>query len=141
MSSIQIQEDPIRYLLKLERGYARFIWSSNPWSPLEGSIDLKVRVNLIELFYLADVLNCSVKDEEILPQSLEIYNRLLLYACIRPTIRDRGKAMDLAQLVLDLNSLDAHYWASRFRELWWRHGCYRPLMKTSKSFKLFFGVD
>jgi hypothetical protein len=141
MSSLQIQEAPIHYLVKLEGGYARFIWSSNPWSPLEGSTDLKVRVNPIELFYLVDTLNCPAKDVEILPPTLELYSRLLIYASVRPTVRNGVKARDLAQLVLDLNSLDTHYWSSRFRELWWRHGCYRPLMKTSKSFKLFFGLD
>ena len=133
-------ESPICYLINLDGNQARFIWSSNPFSQLESSLDLKSRVSKIELLYLADILNCPVKENMILPSNLELYSRLLIYASVRPTIRGGSGPRDLAQLVMNLNGIDTNYWASRFRELWWRHGHYRPLMKASKSFKLFFGL-
>ena len=142
MSHLQTQlETPICYLIKLQGDYAEFIWTATPWNPLKGSDDLKTRVKAVELFYLTSILDCSKKDDLILPSNLETYNRLLIYASVRPTVRSGEKARDLMLLTLDLNSLDSHYWASRFRELWWRYGQYRPLVKTCKSFKLFFGLD
>ncbi|MEM3590471.1 MAG: hypothetical protein QW702_00010 [Candidatus Bathyarchaeia archaeon] len=41
----------------------------------------------------------------------------------------------------ELTSWNAHYWMSRFRELWWEYRCYRGLLRVVKAFKLFFGLE
>lgn len=129
------------FRVRFRKKRVEFIWSSTPRRPVKGSVDLKVRVDPLELLWLAENLGCIAENGGLLVPSLDAYNRLLVYACVRPTIRRGVKARDLALLVLDLNSWDAHYWASRFRELWWRFGLYRPIMRVARAFKLFFGLD
>ena len=116
-----------------------FIWSSTPDNPLKGSIDLKIR-QIPELLLIAKSLGGKVQNGRIIIPNLDIYNRLLIYACVRTSLRSGRKIRDLATLVFELSNLDAHYWASRFRELWWRHGKYRLLLNTAKAFKLFFDL-
>jgi len=140
---LQVQSD-VCYLIKLSRHSAEFIWSSTPYNPTEGSIDLRVglsRLNPSELFILAENLGCAVKEDEIIPASFDSYNRLLIYACVRPTLRNSSKIMDLAVLVMNLSGWDSHYWASRFRERWWRYRSYRSILKAAKAFKLLFSLD
>ncbi|MEM3710057.1 MAG: hypothetical protein QXL46_04025 [Nitrososphaerales archaeon] len=131
----------IRYLIKFHKSYTEFLWSSTPNNPIKGSVDLRVRFNPLELSWLASNLSCTIDNGSIIAPSLDIYNRLLIYASVRPTLRNNEKAKELALLVLDLNGWDAHYWASRFRELWWKYESYRCLLKVAKAFKLFFGLD
>lgn len=116
-----------------------FIWTSTPDNPLKGSVDLKTR-QIPELQWLAENMGCQIQNGRIIIPDLDIYNRLLIYACVRLSLRDRRKIRELRRLVFELSNLDAHYWASRFRELWWRHEKYRPLLNTIKAFKLFFGL-
>lgn len=137
---MQVQAS-VCYLIKFKGSRAKFCWSSTPNNPTKGSIDLRVSVNPLELSYLARSLGCLLENESIIAQNLDAYNRLVVYAGVRPTVRQADKARELAFLVLDLNMWDAHYWASRFRELWWRHETYRPLLKVAKAFKLFFGIE
>ncbi|MBS7631637.1 hypothetical protein KEJ47_08760, partial [Candidatus Bathyarchaeota archaeon] len=131
----------VRYIVRLNEQGATFLWSSTPHNPLESSVDLQIKVHLKELSLLAENLNCHLKNDEIVLSSLDPYNRLLLYACVRPTVKNTEKVRTLATLILDLNSWDAFYWASRFRELWWEHKNYRRLLKVAKAFKLFFGLS
>jgi hypothetical protein len=131
----------VLYALKLRGSKATFIWSSLPSSKLKSSIDLKVKVHPSEIFWLAENLSCSRENNYIYAPDLDAYNRLVIYACTRPSIKDSEKAKYLALQVIKLNNWDAHYWASKFRELWWAHRKYRPLMKVAKSFKLFFNLE
>ena len=116
-----------------------FIWTSTPNNPLKSSVDLKTR-QIPELPWLAKNIGCQIQNNRILIPNLDTYNRLLIYACVRLSLRNRIRVKELRKLVFELNNLDAHYWASRLRELWWRHEKYRPLLKTVKAFKLFFGL-
>lgn len=131
----------VLYVLKLRGSKATFTWSSLPSSKLKSSIDLKVKVNPSEIFWLAENFSCLCKNNIIYAPNLDAYNRLVIYACVRPSIKDVEKAKYLALQVVELNNWDAHYWASKFRELWWTHRKYKPLMKVAKSFKLFFNIE
>ena len=117
-----------------------FIWTSTPDNPSKGSIDLKIRNIMPELLWLSKSMGCRVENDKIIVPNLDIYYRLLVYACIRLSLRDRMKIRELTTLVFEMSSLDANYWASRFRELWWKHKKYRSLLNTIKAFKLFFGL-
>lgn len=129
------------YVVKLRGKTATFIWSSTPDNLLRNSVDLKVKINPSELRWLAKNLNCPMRDNKILLPNLDLYNRLLIYACIRSTLRSPDKVRSLATCVLELNSWDALYWASKFRELWWNYRKLRSLTSVVKAFKLFFNID
>lgn len=120
---------------------AIFLWSSSINNPVESSIDLKIKARSEELIWLAKSLNSPIKKNEIPLSNLDSYNRLLIYACVRPTVKNIEKARMLATLILEINSWDAFYWASRFRELWWEYKSYRRLLKVARAFKLFFGLS
>jgi len=128
------------FMIRLYKRSASFLWSFD--SIFRGSNpDLKVKVEPRELIALAKNLGYTVSWGRIILPDLDAYNRLLLYAAVRPTIRSHLKAAELAMLIRGLTDWDAHYWASRLRELWWEHRSYRSLLKAVKAFKLFFGLD
>jgi len=135
------QEAKTCYVVRLKGETATFIWSSTPENPLRSSMDLKVKTRPLEILWLAENLGCSFGDGKVSASSLDLYNRLLVYACVRPAVKNVEKVRSLAMLVLELNSWDALYWASRFRELWWRHEGYRCLLKSARAFKLFFDLE
>ena len=135
------QETRIRYMIRLRGRMATFLWTSSAENPLESSIDLRIKTHPNELSSLANNLSCPIEDGEIISSSLDHYNRLLVYASIRPTIKSPEKAGSLTKLVLELNSWDAFYWASRFRELWWEYKSCRRLLRAAKAFRLFFGLN
>ncbi len=130
-----------KYQIKLAKNTATFIWGSTPQTPLKSSIDLKTRINPKELLSLANEFNIPVEKKKILVQNLEVYNRLLIYACVRPSL---GKNIEsirkLEEQILGMTSWDAHYWASAFRELWWKHGKRAELQSIIKAFRLFFEI-
>lgn len=128
------------FTVKLYQRSAAFYWSLCPVVK-GGNLDLKARVHLKELQSLARELGCEVAGSRIIAQDIDPYNRLIVYAAVRPTIASPAKAIELMWLIKGLTGWDAHYWASRFRELWWEHRCYRMLLKTVKAFKLFFGLE
>jgi hypothetical protein len=134
------QEAKVRYVVRLKDRRATFLWSSMPEKLLRSSVDLRVKIHPPEILPLAENLGCLLEDEKLFAPSLDVYNRLLIYACVRSTVKDIKKARDLATLVLDINDWDALYWASKFRELWWKHSKYRPLLKAIKAFKFFFDL-
>ncbi len=130
-----------KYQIKLSRDKATFIWGSTPEVPLRSSIDLKVRINPEELISLAKEFYAQVNGNKIIMQNLEVYNRLLIYACVRPSMRKNIENIRrLEKIILDMTNFDAHYWASAFRELWWKHGKFTKLQNTVKAFKLFFDI-
>lgn len=130
-----------KYQIKLTRSQATFIWGSTPQVPLKSSIDLKVRINPKELFLLAREFNLPINENKILVLTLELYNRLLIYACVRPSLGKNFESIrKLEKQVFGMTSWDAHYWASAFRELWWKYGEHKKLRNTIKAFKLFFEI-
>jgi len=129
------------YLIRACGKTVKFTWSSNPRKPLKGSIDLKAKVNFPELLKLAEKMGCQVNGSEILPPSQDAYNRLLVYACVRPALRRPSEVLKLAECVVEMSGWDALYWASAFRELWWSSSNHRSLRKAVRAFKLFFKID
>jgi len=135
------QEARACYFVSFRGHVTTFLWSSTREQPLKSSVDLKVKMRPSEVLWLAESLGCLFERGKVFASNLDIYNRLLIYACVRPTVRSIDKARSLASLVPELNSWDALYWASRFRELWWKHEKYKRLLKAAKAFKLFFDLD
>ncbi|RLI36046.1 hypothetical protein DRO55_04275 [Candidatus Bathyarchaeota archaeon] len=127
--------------IRCRGGTATFLWASSPRDRLESSVDLKVKVDTEELMWLARTLNCRLDEDDIVFPSLDPYNRVLIYACVRKTIRSPRKARYLASLVLDLNSWEAFYWASTIREDWWLNRSVKRLYKVAKAFKILFNLE
>lgn len=128
------------FTVRLYKRSAAFYWSLNP-TFRGGCLDLKVKVPPQELLNLTKELHCPVDGSKIMPSDIDSYNRLLIYAAVRPTLTHPLQAVELVWLVKGLTGWDAHYWASRFRELWWEHRNLKGLRKAVKAFKLFFGLD
>jgi hypothetical protein len=129
-----------KYQIRLTKNMATFIWSSTPQTPLKSSIDLKTRINPNELLLLAKEFSNPVDNGKIVVQNLEQYNRLLIYACVRPSLKKVESIRKLQAEIFDMTSWDAHYWASAFRELWWKHGKHAEIQRLVKAFKLFFEI-
>ncbi len=136
-----IQEFRPRYFIKIKGNTATFLWSSSPDTPLKSSVDLKVKRHLTEVLWLAKNMGCSVNKDIVVIHNLDVYNRLIIYAWVRSTLREPKAAKRLALLVMDINSWDALYWASRLRELYWNREGYSKRLKLAKAFKLFFGLE
>jgi len=128
----------IYYVVRFRGRAAIFIWSSSPKSLRRSAVDLKVRVNPKEVFWLAKRLNCRFDDDMVFAPNIDVYNRLIIYAFVRPTIRNNNKARELGELVINMSYVDAYYWASMFREVWWNYGNHKSGLKHARSFKLLF---
>lgn len=128
------------FLVRLYKRSATFQWSLSP-TCRSGCLDLKVKIPTKELLSLAKEIGCFANRSRIMPSDIDAYNRLLIYAAVRPTLTSHLQSTKLAWLVKGLTGWDAHYWASRFRELWWEHRKFKGIRKTIKAFKLFFGLD
>ena len=120
---------------------AIFLWTSSPETLLKSSVDLKVKIDWDELLWFAKTLNLPYKKNLIIFPSLDAYNRVLIYACVRSYLRSPKKARELAYLVLDFNSWEAFYWASSIREEWWISRSLRKLYRVAKAFKVMFNLD
>lgn len=118
-----------------------FLWSCEPGKVLKSSVDLKVKVPSAEVFKVAEELGCASVGSKIFPESLDAYNRLMIYATVRPKVRSFNGVRELRHLVREISGWDAHYWAAEFREIWWKHRSYRSLSKAVKAFKLLFGLE
>ncbi|MEM0011049.1 MAG: hypothetical protein QXN53_07945 [Thermoproteota archaeon] len=130
-----------RYTISVKGNVTTFLWSAASQENLESSIDLRIKTKPEELYSLAGNLGCMNEQGKIIFPDFDSYNRLLIYACVRPLMRKPEKMEELVQLVFEINSLDALYWASRFREVWWKHAKYRRILKVAKAFKLFFNLE
>ena len=136
-----LQEFKPRYAVRLAGKTATFLWSSSPDAPLKSSVDLKVKSHVSEILWLAKNMGCPLNENLISVRNLDAYNRLIIYAWVRSTIKNPETAKRLASLVLDINSWDALYWASRLRELYWNREKYSRRLRLAKAFKLFFGLE
>ncbi|MEM3389771.1 MAG: hypothetical protein QXE05_04980 [Nitrososphaeria archaeon] len=129
-----------QYMVRVYRKTVSFLWSCEPGKILESSVDLKVKARLPEIFKVAEELGCTTVGSKIFPVDLDAYNRLMIYATVRPKVRSLHGLRMLRNLVKEINGYDAHYWAAEVREVWWRHRNYRSLLRVIKAFKLFFGL-
>lgn len=101
-----------------------------------------------ELLYLARVLNCDVSEEKkwISTDSDEAYNRLLVFAVVRMSLRLPEKIEKLRNLVLSEDFAgDSWWWASTFTEIYQEKAREkgvgsRCLYRPAKAFKLLYGL-
>jgi len=50
------------FRVRFRKKRVEFIWSSTPRRPVKGSVDLKVRVDPLELLWLAENLGCIAEN-------------------------------------------------------------------------------
>jgi hypothetical protein len=117
------------FKVRLYKKSASFTWLS--------TCDLKVKVNVEELARLARKLGLEVNGASIAVDSLDSYNRLLVYAAVRPFLKDHAQ---LAWLVQNMNSWEASYWASAVREAWWAGEGQRGVSRVARAFITLFGL-
>jgi hypothetical protein len=122
----------VYYVIKLKDNTAKFIWSSSPESE---NVDLEVQVNPREMIEIAKRFKCDFKDNIIYIPNFDVYNRLLIYAYIRPLLNEK-ELMKVMKIISDLSYIDAFYWASKFREKYWYENKWE--YNLAEAFKLFF---
>lgn len=118
-----------------------FLWTCEPGNFYKSALDLKVKVPAQEIVKIAEELGCNRVGSKIFIPNLDIYNRLMIYAAVRPKVRSVSGLRELRLVIEKMNGWHAHYWASGFREIWWAHRNYRSMFKAVKAFKLFFEIN
>jgi len=73
--------------------------------------------------------------------SEEVYEKMLIYATVRQTIRKAEKALDLGIIVKNLGLYETHFWASVFTDTFRHTLRRRPLYRPSKAFKILYSLD
>lgn len=66
------------------------------------------------------------------------YEKLMIYAVVRQSIRNPLKANRLKDAVKDLGAYEAHYWASIFKEIYGRTQKRIELFRPSRAFKTLY---
>jgi hypothetical protein len=151
-------EDPIyRITWTKRRGRLYVAFRSYPITegkPQGGSsskeyLDVKVSVkDREELLYLAKKLGCEVAEERkwITTDNGDAYNRLMVYAVLRRSLRLPEKVEQLRGLVLSEDFAgDAWWWASTFTEIYQKKAGEasvgsRCLYRPAKAFKLLYNL-
>lgn len=100
--------------------------------------DLKAKIDAEELARVARKMGLQVSGRTIAVDDLDGYNRLLIYAAVRPLLRSASQAHELLWLVRNLNSWQAGYWASEFREAWWARPSPSSVRRVAKAFITLF---
>jgi len=115
------------FKIRLYRKSVAFTWLS--------TCDLKAKVNVEELTRIARKLGLNANGTSITVDSLDLYNRLLVYAAVRPFLKN---AAELTWLVQNMNSWEASYWASALRETWWAGEGQRGVSRVARAFITLF---
>ena len=83
----------------------------------------------------------SLNEDKLKIFSEEIYEKLLIYATVRQTIRRVDKAIDLRVIVKNLGLYETHFWASIFTDIFRRTSNRKFLYRPSKAFRILYSLD
>lgn len=82
----------------------------------------------------------NAEEKGIKIYSDDLFEKLVVYACVRQTIRKVEKVLELRSILKSLGLFETHFWAAtfieRFRERSNRKSLYRP----AKAFKILYGL-
>jgi len=146
----------VTWIRKKGRLYAAFrsypITESKPQdaSLSRECLDVKVSVkNQGELLYLAEKLGGKISEEKkwISIDDSDAYNRLMVYAVVRRSLKLPWKIEKLRRLVLSEDfSGDAWWWAGTFTEIYQKRSREvgvgsRCLLRPAMAFKLIYGLS
>lgn len=82
----------------------------------------------------------TLKDDEIIVRSDEVYEKLIVYAVVRQSLNRLDKIADLKTIVKELGIYEAHFWASSFAETYRATSNRWLLMRPARSFKILHGL-
>ena len=115
--------------------------------------ELEARCDALELEILAKELGEGItlareelKTKSTIPQpklTIKVheedeYEKLMIYATVRQSIRNPLMANRLKDIVKDLGAYEAHYWASIFKEIFGRTQKRIELFRPARSFKTLY---
>jgi hypothetical protein len=118
---------------------AEFIHTSKFNSITEGAKDLEADVKWKELCFLAKRMGCNVSNDKVYAKNQSEYDRLLIFAAVRPTLEHKATVSDLSDVVLKLNGYDLNYWALQFKKAFWYEE-HSQVARVAKSFSILFGL-
>lgn len=116
-----------------------FIHTSKFNSITEGAKDLEAEVNWKELCFISKRLGCQISTEKIYAKNQSDYDRLLIFAAVRPTLKHQTVVPDLSDIVLKLNGYDLNYWALQFKKAFWYEDN-SQVARVAKAFNVLFGL-
>ena len=116
-----------------------FIHTSRFNSITEGAKDLEAKISWKELGFIGKRLGCKVSNDKVYAKNQSDYDRLLIFAAVRPTLKHHIKASDLSEVVLKLNGYDLNYWALQFKKAFWYEER-SQIARVAKSFSILFGL-
>lgn len=119
-----------RFRVRLYRRTVAFRWLS--------TCDLKASIDVDELVQVAQKMGLRTSGSTMIVDDLDAYNRLLVYAAVRPRLKHASQANELLWLVRNLNPWEAGYWASAFREAWWARPDPKNVRRVAKAFMTLF---
>ena len=80
----------------------------------------------------------AAKTNKITVYSDDLYERLLIYAVVRQSLRDSVKVFDLREIIKSLGLYEVHFWASMFAELYRTALSRVALYRPAKAFKVLY---
>jgi hypothetical protein len=116
-----------------------FIHTSKFNSISDGAKDLEAEVDWEELCSIAKRLGCFISDEKVRTKSQSEYDRLLIFAAVRPTLKSKDTISELSEVVLKLNGYDLNYWALQFKKAFWYEDHFK-VARVAKAFNVLFGL-
>jgi len=142
----------ITWLIRRQRLYAAFrehvlptTLSKKRLNVHERQADLIVPVlDKEEFLSVAKALKCRIseKNKWITTNDPEAYQRLVVYAVVRATMRRNNASERLIRLVLSNDSYaDVLYWSSCFLQAYERYKSFLPLRRLARAFKLVFNLS
>jgi hypothetical protein len=130
---------PIKLPIVREQKLAEFI----PIVPLEddkyikGKIEGTARVFLPEFINFAKHLGFEVSGKKRITLKTDddyAYLRLFVYAMVMQSLRDKTTWGKLEDCIISMDALSLRYWASTFRNKYWKYKNRRKLLKIAKYF-------
>ena len=112
--------------------------------PNSKNSDVVARCDKAELITALNMLTpkkaSHIDKDMIRIHSDEVYEKLLVYAVVRQTIRKPEKAIDLRSVIKELGLYETHFWASTFAETYRMTLNRRALYRPAKAFKILYGL-
>ncbi|BAA29995.1 hypothetical protein [Pyrococcus horikoshii] len=99
-----------------------------------GKVEAKARVFLPEYSDFAKGLGFEVKKRRMTTENDYAYLRAMIYGVVMGVLRNPGDWERLEERVLEMEPIELRYWASKFRNVYWKYKNMRRLMFLARRF-------
>ncbi|MGQ9507538.1 MAG: hypothetical protein ACUVTB_06780, partial [Candidatus Bathycorpusculaceae bacterium] len=139
VSSMEPAASILTMVSRLDSSTVEFIHTSKFNTVSEGAKDLEAKVDWKELCSIAKTLGCVVSKDKVHAKSQSDYDKLLIFAAVRSTLKCKTAVSELSEVVLKLNGYDLNYWALQFKRAFWYED-HSQVTRVAKAFTVLFGL-